>query len=651
MATPVSLQKQCMVYVACHLEYFSPDTLTLLPTTVQTQLVHSLPVADVCALEGTALAQNIDFDSIWKKICMHHPMPPTFPDMHFKEVYSYESMKDYFFTLIWHLALSEQAPVIHRIRTRTHLIMNWTSAHTRGMVLDSGASDEGYRSFCYLLVSMQSAADIDRHDSTYQCLLQLPQVLRAPYVPRRYIQFSDTQTQWRRSTMTHMTRSGAFFHSSFNMARLVLKTCKYRPRALQLRTYDFLRTQLWNGSEIEEVASIFKEIRYLRLIVQEEFNQDQVRACSNFLMGVMPTALRTLQQLRIRFENSTALNLFLPMIHSVIANSVYNEITDLHTLALAIDRRAENESMCDKSEHVLSLFSNLFEASHFQTLIFESMRFRDEVRVPKIMASFLSTPCTGKQRLVLSRVQFNYCGLTTFPNFALPPCAHKHKELKFSTMTLQPRVMEKLLSKPGFQLRLLEVLFEGWHHNVPPESVSPTSSMHHMLALDLCAMNSSLNIANLSFHIHLISTPVMRENFESLLHLRTLQSLNLTCCNLGPGAITTALTYGLLTYQTIEMGSLRSLNLSKNGLGKVEDKRLQPFFKALFGLPKLPVMSIDLSHNDFNSHHFGMMYSAWSDTTELQVGFLSFARNYYANKRLISELALRYDISDILFGR
>jgi len=63
MATPISLQKQCMVYVACHLEYFSPDTLTLLPRTVQTQLVHSLPVADVCALEETALAQTINFDS------------------------------------------------------------------------------------------------------------------------------------------------------------------------------------------------------------------------------------------------------------------------------------------------------------------------------------------------------------------------------------------------------------------------------------------------------------------------------------------------------------------------------------------------------------------------------------------------------------
>ena len=637
-----------MVYIVCHFEYFSPDAIAQLPVSVQTQVVRSLPVADVCALEKTILAQTVDFDSIWKKICMHHPIPHTFPDEHFKIMYGYESMKDYFFTFIWHLAMSEQAPVVHRIRTRTQTMRNWSNAQTRGMVLDSGTSNEGYQSFCNILISMQSAADIDSYKSTYQCLLNMPPVLKDPYIPIRYMHFYSHQFKHRRYTMTHMRRRVS--HLSFNMALLVLKTCKYLPRALQLKTNDFLHTQLWNGNDVEEVASVFKELRYLRLIVQEEFNQEHVRACGGFIMGVFPTALRTLQHLRIKFENCTTLNLFLPKIHSVIRNAFYNEITTLHTIGLSIDSKVRN-IMSSQSELVVCRFSELFKAPHFKCLILEGMHLRDEIIVPKVIASFLRAPCTGKQRLVLSKIQFDYCGLTTFPHIFLPPCAHLHKELKFHAMSLQPRILEKLLSKPGFRLRALEVLIETWHHNVPPNHVSIVSSVHNKLALDLCAMNPSLNIPHLSFHVHLVSNPVMRENFESLFRLQTLQSLDLTCCNLGPGALTTALTHGLFAHQSIQMGSLRNLNLAKNALGQADEKRLHRLFTALFGLPRLLRMTINLSHNELNSHHFMAMYNAWCDTTELQVGFLSFSRNYYANKSVISRMALKYDISDILYGR
>jgi hypothetical protein len=449
------------------------------------------------------------------------------------------------------------------------------------------------------------------------------------------------------------------------MATVLLKTCDYRPQALQLKTRDFLRTKLWKDCSIEEVASIFKNIRYLCLIVQTEFNQDQVADCNNFIKGVFPTALCSLEKLRIKFENATALNLFIPRIFSVIMNSSYNEITTLQSLALSIDRLTEQEIMASRSENTLFTFTDLFKSRHFHSLILEGMLFRDEVMVPKIIASFLSMHCAGKQRLVLSRIQFNYCGLTVFPQFSLPYCAHKHKELKFSlpycahkhkelkfnAMNLQPRILERLLSRPRFQLRLLEVLLEQWHHNVPPDGVSASSSMHNKLALELCAMNPTLHIPSLHFHIHLVSCPTMKDNFQSLFRQRTLAELDLSCCNLGPGGLTTALTHGLQAYSGIQMGSLRSLNLSKNGIGMAEDKRVQAFFEALFGLPKLPRMTIDLSQNNFTSHHFTMMYEAWSSTTELQVKFLSFARNHYASSTLIRDLAFRYDISDILFGR
>ena len=660
MTDPVSLEKQCLLYVVCHLEEFSPDTLSLLPASMLTHIVRSVTVADVCILEKTKLAEKVDFASIWDKICMHHPMPNTFPDEHFRSMIGYESMKDYFFTFVWHLAMIEQVPVVHRIRTRTQVLRNWQNAQTRGMLLDSGSSVEGFQNFCGILISLRGAADIEDYWSIFQSLLRLPTVLRDPYVPRRFQQYQKLPlhrrpvslpgVQWRRATMT-LTSRASLSSTYQSMAMVLLKTCDYQPRAVQLKTWDFLRTKLWKDCSIEEVASIFKNIRYMCLVVQAECNQDQVADCNNLIKGIFPTALWSLEKLRIKFVNSTALNLFLPCIYSVVMNSSYNEITTLQSLAISIDRLAEHEIMASKSENTLFMFTKLFEMPHFHSLILEGMLFRDEVMVPKIIASFLNAHCSGRQRLVLSRIQFNYCGVTVFPQFTLPECSHLHKELKFNSMNLQPRILERLLSRPKFSLNLLEVLLERWHHSVPPEGVSARTSMHNKLALDLCAMNPTLNIPILRFHIHLVSCPTMRDNFESLLRQRTLTELDLTCCNIGPGGLTTALTHGLLAHSRIQMGSLHTLNLSKNAMGTAEDKRVQAFFEALFGLPKLPQMHVDLSQNNFTSHHFSAMHAAWSTTTELQVKFMGFTRNYYASASLMKDMALRYDISDILFGR
>ena len=656
-ALVLSLQKQCMLYVACHLEQFPPDMLAMLPPPILTELVRSVTVADVCMLERTPVASRVDFDSIWSKISMNHPVPQSFPDEHFNAMLGYESTKDYFFTFVWHLALTEQVPVVHRIRTRTQALHNWQNAQTRGMLLDSGSSVEGFQAFCSIMISLQSAADIEDYNSVFQCLLKLPSVLREPYIPQRFKRFlreplrrtkTSPGAQRHRATMT-LTGRASLCSVFQSMAMVLLRTCNYRPRAVQIKTRDFLRSKVWRDSTIEAVASIFRNVRYMCIVVQAEFNQDQVADCNNLIKGIFPTALWSLQKLRIKFENATALNLFLPRIYSVIMNSSYNEITSLRSLALCIDRLTEQEIMASKSENTLFMFTKLFETAHFESLILEGMWFRDEVMVPKIITTFLSAHCTGKQRLVLSRIQFDYCGLTVFPSFKLPECAGQHKELKFNAMTLKPRILERLFVKPQFRLRSLEVLLENWHHNVPPDGVWSTNSMHNKLILDLCATNDSLEIPCLCFHIHLVSSPSMKGMFEALLSKRTLEELDLSCCNIGPGGVTTALTHGLLAHTSVQMGSLRVLNLSKNGIGLAEDKRVYGFFVALFSLPKLPRMHIDLSHNNFTSQHFEMMHRAWSDTTELQVKFLSFARNYYASSTLIRDLALKYDISNILF--
>lgn len=69
-STPLSLQQQCFVHLISNLEEFPPDVLALLPLRVRKELFLRLPVADICYLERTAVADGVDMEWIWGDLCV-----------------------------------------------------------------------------------------------------------------------------------------------------------------------------------------------------------------------------------------------------------------------------------------------------------------------------------------------------------------------------------------------------------------------------------------------------------------------------------------------------------------------------------------------------------------------------------------------------
>ena len=67
---PLSLQQQCFVHLITNLEEFPPDVLALLPLRVRKELFLRLPVADICYLERTAVADGVDMEWIWGDLCV-----------------------------------------------------------------------------------------------------------------------------------------------------------------------------------------------------------------------------------------------------------------------------------------------------------------------------------------------------------------------------------------------------------------------------------------------------------------------------------------------------------------------------------------------------------------------------------------------------
>ena len=63
-----SLEELCLTHVAMTLEQYSTDSLSLLPKGFRVQLLHKIPIIDICRLEDTEFVTGINTESVWKQI-------------------------------------------------------------------------------------------------------------------------------------------------------------------------------------------------------------------------------------------------------------------------------------------------------------------------------------------------------------------------------------------------------------------------------------------------------------------------------------------------------------------------------------------------------------------------------------------------------
>ena len=65
-STVRSLQELCFTHIVMTLEEYTDEELALLPKRFREQLLHSIPVVDVCRLEKTRFTSGIDMNSVWE---------------------------------------------------------------------------------------------------------------------------------------------------------------------------------------------------------------------------------------------------------------------------------------------------------------------------------------------------------------------------------------------------------------------------------------------------------------------------------------------------------------------------------------------------------------------------------------------------------
>ena len=67
-----SLQEICLTHIQWTLEEYPVDVLALLPKAIREEMLHNLPIVDICRLEDTQFTSGIDMDSIWKELYKRH---------------------------------------------------------------------------------------------------------------------------------------------------------------------------------------------------------------------------------------------------------------------------------------------------------------------------------------------------------------------------------------------------------------------------------------------------------------------------------------------------------------------------------------------------------------------------------------------------
>ncbi len=625
--TPLSLQHQCLIYLVCHLEEASIASLALLPSSIRSVLMENLPVADVCRLEDTDFVRGLDTEEVWKTIAFTFPVSQDFPEQHFRGVYKFESMKDYFFTYVYHLVLTENVPAEQDMVTRLK------TQRVQAMV--SGSTPEGFHSFCKMIVSLRSCAAVQNPASITHLIFR-NSILKEPFVPHRYTHFLSA------------FESGILPHP---MASLVLQTCSYRPRAAQVNCTKLSYTELYQGNaQTHLLQEIFKEVRYLQIQFSEVYQRARLESCQGCMQAILPVALQSTEHLRIYFKSTFAVKVMICSSLPAIYSSVMAKRSKLERLAMTIHQRRPGESDLLPSgiEEIIQSLSNLFKSKSFSCLILEGISFQLPDVVPSLLKSFLSQPCTATQRLVLSRITM-YSTPSLYPSFLPAKCSYQHKELKFHKMSPPVTLFDWLLGTPGVNLKVLEFLLEGWHPRQNADDLYEARDLRaKKTALQACATNHQIRVKSLSFHLHLFKDERNRGIFHSLFHNSSICSLDFTCCNLGRGDVLANFTSGLEAHR--EIGTLTELNLSKNDLGLAEDEDLSRFFHVLFSLPQLSELTLNLSDNRLVSQNFEMMHSSWeAKALGTQLSHMTYNHNRYVNMAQMKQMAKSYSVSSSVY--
>ena len=619
-----TLQTTCFFKLVNELYDFTPEAiLAQLPSTLRRMLLLKLPVVDIIKLEGTCVVSGIDMNRVWEMVCnerFDHPL--MLSDFPFKRSsFHFEgSWKEHYLAIV-------SSIILNLVEAEHDLFIN---------------SAEDVSSLLFSYCNFRTYA---------RPIPNVPYPEYLLFIPERYAELKDS------------------LETPSNFASFLMAECHYRPKLVYISCSLFFYSPFVKNKDSLEVRDTL--IEFLSNTRQIVFSSDDdevmkywepdddrrwedrtyfprvsfyvmdIALCSNDpkLESILTDdkcsvwmAQHIIDAICVTVQsNGSQVDSIFPK-ERLLKNLPYKNLKSLsfsmnisdpleemdeytaQNLASAVEKQTslENVSLkgwpCDKHittgwydgqqkfNHLFSVLVSLFKQPQFREFELEatSVLFSN---LKEILCTFFTAPSLNHQMLKLSSVTIFHD--IKNPGAYLTPEFNEmvlKKSLHLGNMILTPSQEELVFKYPLLKMESLTLV------NVT--SATPSKALQQ--AADLLCTTENCQLKTLILKDVVLNHPNPQNVVSLLLQSPNLTYLELEHCDIGPGGLITSLTRNITSCDQLNV-----LKLVRSDLGGQSDEIFHQLCNAIFSLPRISNLSLDVSMNKLAVHHFTIVMDTW----------------------------------------
>ena len=564
MFNPLALETLCLAKLVINLDGFSSSSLAHLPIHLRCLLLNNIPAADICRLEQTDVANNINITAIWERLCENRITPTILLETGLGTDLLDNYGKSFYFSFISSSLLSH----LHAASYSTHA----------SQVLE-------------LLFSIKGCLGIESYNGIYGQTHLHPRQQSELIVPSHYAAYFTSTA-----------------YSDVQLIDIILETTRYCPPGIKViceKFFDCIRSEYWSSKHRDVLTKFLSQVQTLSIShLSDDHSSAGIPA---FIMNVLSATGLKLENLSIHCSHSSffesALFGFASHLHDsecacelklLKCKSLHGAVDDSACFELAqiIEKHPTLEFVSLNFSSVPNISRSVISPGH--NLLYQALAtLNDQPKLHSICLKKLSITLASLQRIVHS--------------FLAGPC---EAERSTSLSLTQLRILSNSDSEVGFDKDLSHmgcssstdwVVKRLYLHfsDVPPVFLRWLSE-HVYLQLTTLMVSREEYDSNELLHVLLnhsrleVETlsvtgytplPDLMHPFNQLFQNPTIKEFEFTSADLGTSGCIFEFVCGI-SKQAL-LGSLLKLDISYNRLGEAPDAALQLLFEALVSLPQI----------------------------------------------------------------
>ena len=261
-------------HILMTLEEYAVDDLALFPKSIHNQMLHNLPIVDVCQLEGTRFMAGISEDSMWKKLYKDLIGPQ-------RSRRSNKSWKEHFLGKIYDTLITDNRPYGYsQVMTRTDRSQPWVRSNN---VTDDGPAHNHPTDVVNYLVATKCEEELTKADEKleskftcrarrygplYAVITRHEVTLVKGIVPPGALYNKAQSNQLIPPRYKKLFNEGSCFLPDATAIELLINKCQFRPKEVFIRVPQFgtfLENAEHEKGDLGYLADFLKDVESLSI--------------------------------------------------------------------------------------------------------------------------------------------------------------------------------------------------------------------------------------------------------------------------------------------------------------------------------------------------------------------------------------------------